>query len=102
MLRCIYISILLCCVGCSASGRVTIHGITPGMTLEEVRAVVGKLEWVDWTLKTRHYRGWFKEKPNSGIFGTYPVLLIFDKEGILVDYKRDKDEELRRSAHRGR
>ena len=102
MLRCMCISILLCCVGCSGNAKVTVHRITRGMTLDEVRAVAGKLEWVGWTPETHHYRGWFKEKPNSGIFGTYPVLLIFDNEAILVDYKRDRDEEYRRSKQRSR
>ena len=95
MVRCMYISVLLCCVGCSSRARVTIYRITRGMTLDEVRTVAGELEWVASTPETHSYRGWFKEKPNSGIFGTYPVLLIFDSEAILVDYRRDWEEELR-------
>jgi hypothetical protein len=71
------------------------------MSLGEVRAVAGKLQWVARTRKTHHYRGWFARKPNCKIIcRTYPVLLTFDNEAILVDYHRDRDEELRRAIER--
>ena len=100
MRRCMYIAIVLCCVGCSTSGKVTIHRITAGMTIDEVRAVVGELEWVKWTPETNHYRGWFKRKPHSGIFGGYPVLLTFDNDAILVGYTEDLDYKPQRSRGR--
>jgi hypothetical protein len=73
------------------------------MTLREVKAVAGELEWLKRTPETHHYRGWFKRKPHGGIFAsTYPVLLTFDNDAILVGYTEDLDyKPPKRSGSRG-
>ncbi|MHC4740992.1 MAG: hypothetical protein ACYS8Z_03720 [Planctomycetota bacterium] len=71
------------------------------MEISEVRSVAGKLAWVGRTPKTHHYRGWFYENPDCRIIcRRYPVLLTFDNDAILVDYRRDRSEELRRYIKR--
>ena len=94
-------SVLLCCVGCSSSRKVTVRRLAPGMSLSEVRSVAGRLEWVALTPKSSVYRGEFAAKPNCGFFcRTYPVLLVFDNEAKLMCFRRDSAEELRRRAER--